>query len=325
MSIDLVPRTPNVSGYSADYPFPTDGGKEKMLVRVVDRIVKNSERNKDPLAKYKQVHKQDLVTYLNKLWNKARETRSSHDQEMLGDIDSRMGKYSKPELARIDRQGSPKIFMKITLEKCRALEAQLVDVYLSNVRKPWNITHSPEPEVPKKMRDKVIIMVEGVMQKYMQMGQMQEISKEAVMSFAGELMESAKRTLIEEFKKSAEVMEKLIDDRLLESDWRHAFGRFIYYFVTCKAGFLKGPIMRYKPVGQWKGGKRIVREKKIFDWEAPNPLDVYPSPDCRDPNQSFIFEKHRYSLNEMYAMRNIPGAMTKNICLLYTSPSPRDS
>ena len=122
MSIDLVPRTPYVSGQSYGMPLPRDGSEEKVEARLIEKIIK-SNKPKHPLAEYKKVIKNDLVNYLNKLWNKSYETRSSHDKEILNDIDARLGKYSKEEEAIIGIKGSPNIYMKTTLEKCRALEA----------------------------------------------------------------------------------------------------------------------------------------------------------------------------------------------------------
>ena len=317
MTVNVQPLSPKVSGGPTGYPGIDGKGKQKVdavfINEIIDKVKENEKLSTD---KYKKVEREDLGNYLEKLWQRAQETRSQHDIEMVNDIEARMGRYTKPQLVEIDKKNSPSIFMKTTLEKCRALESQLTEVYLSNVRKPWSITHSPEPEIPKKMRNKVIMMAEGVMMNYAKVGQLNQVSKEAVISFAGELMESAKRTLVEEYKKAAEAMEKLIDDQLLESGWRHSMARFIYYFVTCRGGFLKGPILRYKPVSQWKGDKKVTRMKQQFEWEAPNPLDIYPSPDCRDPNKSYIFERHNYSLNQLYSMRGIKGAITENIDIL---------
>ena len=133
------------------------------------------------------------------------------------------------------------------------------------------------------------------------------------MSFAGELMEATRASIKEEYKKAAENMEKLVHDQLLESNWQKAIKRFLWFFVTTKAGILRGPIQRYKNKSVWKNNKRVIQQKLVLDWESPHPLYVYPAPDSSDPNDSYIFEIHKYNYHDMYSIRDVPGALTENI------------
>ena len=314
MTINVQARPGLISGGGDPYSNLNESKvSDRIDVKFVQRIVENNKPPEKPLPVYHKVDHPMLLTFLHDLWRRAHETRSQITDDIIGDVDAREGRYTDSQLSHIRQRNAPEIYMKTTLEKCRALEAQLKDIYLSNVRKPWSITHSPEPEVPKSMRNQVMLTVKGILMQYMEAGILDQVSREAAQSFAGELMDSAQRTLIKEYRAAAKALEKLVDDHLLEGGWRDALARFIYYFVTSKAGFIKGPITRCMPKDVWKRGKRKAEERYVLTWEAPNPLDIYPAPDCRDPNQAYIFEKHRYSINDIYAMREIDGALTANI------------
>ena len=123
------------------------------------RVVSNSDLRKQELDAAALRQAQPMITglagHVNKCWDAAKLAKQPIENQMLTNIRQRNGEYEPTVLNAIKKQGGSEIFMMITEVKCRAAESWLRDILLDEGSPPWDIRHTPIPDLPPNVADRV--------------------------------------------------------------------------------------------------------------------------------------------------------------------------
>jgi hypothetical protein len=261
----------------------------------------------------------DLDSYIENCWQAAKTAKESQvEPEMLEDLRQREGVYDPGKLAEIRKQGGSEIKMMLTNVKCRAAEGWIRDILLPSGERPFTVRPSPVPD------DLPIELKQGVYQRTM--AELQNAiaqglypTQQQVYARARALYDEAKQRLCDEAKLRAQRMEDAIDDKLVEGAWYDAMEAMIADLVALPAAFVKGPVVRKNRRIVWevdqKTGKSVPRAEDELTpmFYSPSPLDMYPSPDSRDIDDGYLFEKIPLRRSALEAMRGVPGYNTEKI------------
>lgn len=248
-----------------------------------------------------------LSAHVQSQWVAAREEKRTVQQDLLKSLRQRDGIYDADVLQKIRQIGGSEIYMKLTATKCRAAESWIKDVLAPAGEKPWTLDPTPMPSLPPELEQAIRMSVIMEAQQAAAMGA--QIQPGAVVIRMDEIRNEIQTKIQEAAKEAAEAMERKIEDQLAESQFHAVFPDFISYLVTFRSAFLKGPVIRKRKLLEWdaKSGQPVVSEKIIYDVEAPNPLDIYPSPGAVDVNDGWLFEFHRLQRGDVAALLGCPG------------------
>lgn len=280
------------------------------------RVVSNNdiaEREKATAAAEAKQHEpviSSLAVHIRRDWEGARDAKQTIQQDLINNLRQKNGEYEVAKLAEIRKQGGSEVYMQLTQIKARTLKAWLKDVLASSDDKPWTIENTPVPDIPPHINDSLVQRV------YQEVAAVQEqtgiaVTPDVVQQFLEEQQGKLKKLAEEILKQTAEKMETKIEDDLAEGGWSEAFDDFLENLVTFKDAFMKGPVVRRREKIAWKevNGKWIMQnESKLTkEWYAPSPFDIYPAPDAKTTEDSYLIERHKLTRRDLVAMKGVPG------------------
>ena len=260
--------------------------------------------NQEPLI-------QGLAAYVRDKWEEAKTAKYEIEVRMLQALRQRRGEYDPDKLQRIRQQGGSEVYMMLTNTKCRAAAAWLRDALLGqNSEKPWNLKPTPMPELPDDVAEEIFqemqeelgkMQQEGIIPNAAQMRQLVQARREMMLN---ELHEYAVAQV--------EMMERKMEDQLLEGGYIDALSQFIEDLVTFPAAILKGPVVRKRPRLKWvqtgEGQYDMdVSEEAVLEWERVDPFNIYPAPNSSGPEDGPLCERHRLSRRELRDMIGVDG------------------
>lgn len=254
---------------------------------------------------------QGLAAHVRKAWETNKKAKDGVEQRMLKSLRQRRGEYDPEKLEILREQGGSTIYMMLTSAKCRAASAWIRDVFLSqSSEKPWMLDATPVPELPPEVMTG--LYQESVMevQQALQMGLV--ATPEAVRSMLEEKKSQALEATRESAKKTIELMEREMEDQLVEGDFHTALNQFLDDLVTFPAAFMKGPVVRRRKTMQWVQGMdgtwgMDVQDELRPEWERVDPFDIYPAAYASSINEGDLLEHHRLSRSELNSLIGVDG------------------
>lgn len=255
-----------------------------------------------------------LSAHLNTLWDRAVQAKQPIQEQIIEDYRQRQGEYAPHKLAEIRKlaegQGS-EIFMMITNQKCRAAVAAIRDIEVPDQGHEFAVEPTPVPDMDPGVWHGV---VEQVVQEAAQVlaeqgvGPTQEIMAQRVK----ELHDDMQARVEQDGKRKAKRMERKVADQLHEGGWRQAFEEFLEDLGTTKKAIIKGPCLRKRRVLKWQPGEGgqmspQVAEDFRYEFERRSPLDIFPAPDSRGFQHSYLFDRYFFQIEDLNAMRGLPG------------------
>ncbi|MFA4986801.1 MAG: hypothetical protein WC712_09480, partial [Candidatus Brocadiia bacterium] len=269
---------------------------------------------------------QSLSTHVSAVFeaNKQYREREGIDDMMLNALAQRNSEYTSDEMAMILKQGGSKVFMGLTGLKCRAAEAWLHDVMISDREKSWSLRPTPQSDLPVDVQDAVVLQT---MQTWMasQANPETAMKPEDNIKLASQLRTVAESAVQDEAERRAHRMEVKISDQLLDGKWKNAFEDFIYDLTTLKAGIVKGPIVKKRRLLAWKkakfGGKTVpdVQFKTVLSYQRISPFDLYPSEGATEIDEGSLCEKVRYTRRSLLDLRKVKNYNADAINLILTN------
>lgn len=243
-----------------------------------------------------------ILVYLSNLLGDAIYARNAKvDTELIEFLNIRRGRYDESRLQQIKREEPGSTYYdSIGRVKCRAGIALIEDVLSPSDGKPWTIQPTPIPDLPEDLKEQV---VQNILNRAdialsksnaMTEAEREEINQQ-IFDATAEAHDRALDLEREKAKEMADRMERVIHDQMVEGGYDEAFAEFISNLVTFHSAFLKGPLPRkvktiaHKRVdGEYK---QTVEEIDKLTFEAPNPMDIYPSPDQVGIDDGYFFER----------------------------------
>jgi hypothetical protein len=225
----------------------------------------------------------------------------------------RMNVYEPDEIALLD---GIDIYVPLTDMKCMAAEAWLRDMLASVIEMPFTIEPTPIPDLPERMRQKVlrdlkmeIVNAASQGQPFalaqrlaelppdlgdMAFGQMISSYPGDIQDVAARMKEAARALSFYEATQATNKMAVLIKDQLVQMNWVVTLMQIFHDLVTYPAAILKGPILVEKPRIKWQGNRRVVTNAPGLECYRVAPFDFMPSPDSPDTQRgTYTIEKAR--------------------------------
>lgn len=122
-----------------------------------------------------------------------------------------------------------------------------------------------------------------------------------------DIVEAVYEEIQKEAKSEMIVMERQIDDQLVEGDYYKVLYDFIDDFVVFPTAFMKGPIIQKKKKIAWNNGLPETKIEYVFMNKRVSPFDIYPAPEATSLQEGSLCEHLRLSRSEVYNLLGLPG------------------
>lgn len=261
-----------------------------------------------------------LLGFVKKCFSDASLYRQSEgvDEMLLDAMRRRKGEYAPDVLAKYKAQGNSTIWIPLTEQKCNAAEAWMSDVLMPYGDRIWTVQPTTIPALKDEVVAEVVNEVVNMAQAQLAADPTFQPDEDWARGQAEVIRAQLEGDVKEEAVERANKMADQIQDQLEESDWFGVFKDFLSNVVTYGTGLLKGPVVRPTPKLVWEGNTPVVQKNNDPGVEAPNPLDIYPSPRSSDVPDGFIIERIRTERASISALRELPYYQTAEIDRLLT-------
>lgn len=270
----------------------------------------------------------NLASYVRSCWDPARNAKMPIETRMLKAKRQRNGEYEPDKYTELCNSGGATVFMPITEVKCRAAESWIRDILLDGGSPPWELKASPIPELSPEDTAK---LEQEFTQTLLETIQGTGVAPEAQdMPAMRELFEDGfRRRLIQAAQHKANLMQQRIEDQFAEGGWYTAFNEFVTDLSTYPTAFVKGPVLRKKPVLSWGAGEDgkmapTVTSKVIPMFERVDPFRIYPEPGIERLQDGYVFEHKPMTRSDLAALIGVPGFDDEAIRLVLKE-GPRSS
>lgn len=260
-----------------------------------------------------------LAGHVLRHWEIAREAKRKVEARLLQNMRARTGEYDPDKIMEIKKHGGAETYAMLTSVKCRAAGSWLRDVLMAGgSEKPWGISPTPIPDLPPDMVQQIVNKVAMHLEQFMQQGI--EVSDDELKEAMVQLRTRMLNEIREKARDMAELMERKMEDQLIEGGFLKALSEFIDDIVTFPSAILKGPIVRRKPRLKWtqgeKGWEVVVSEDFVLEWERVSPFNIYPSPEASGIDDGFLIERHRLSRTDLTELIGVEGYDENSIRLV---------
>lgn len=312
----MVPAaTPNLG-----LPAPKAGGNPFVRQLGLQQLLDRDGANDDAPEPAQVIDDEQALTalagHVRLSWSRNKLAKEKIDIELLKCLRARRGVYSAAEIAAITANsgGTNIVFTDLTETKCRAASAWIREIVLPVGEKPWGVSPTPLPDLPKPIKqavfNKALAQAQQVLMEAAQAGEVmdREEFRALAVELGEKLRDEAEKTYEKRAKMRAARMERVIDDDLAQGGYEQAVDAFIEDFVTYPAAILKGPTyQRHKRLEWGPGFKPKVTNKAQQCFDRVSPFDVYPAPSSRSPQQGDFIERIRFQRDELWDLKGLPG------------------
>lgn len=274
---------------------------------VADEKAKAEEENSEAII-------QGLAGHIRNCWEEAKRAKEEEiEQQMLKSLRQRNGEYDPDIYSQLKSQGSSAIYMLITSNKCRAGASWLREA-LDGM--PWSAKPTPVSDIDENTKKVITDAAAQQIQAAILMGYFP--SDDEVRDYMLAIRDQVFAKIQEMAKRRAERMTEKMKDQLIEGGFPGAMDAFIDDLVTFPAAFLKGPVIRKRPLLKWVAdgqGQPTVAVTDGFrlEWERVDPFNIYPAPDATDIDDGYLIERHKLSRADLVALREVEGYSAASI------------
>lgn len=267
---------------------------------MADDLLKASERQEDD-------HLEDLAEYVMECFDRSKRHRDSIGMtETLQDCLRRFrGKYTTEELVKF---GGISNYRGLTGMLVRSAFSWLKDAYFNAQDKPWTLEPTPEPELPESMQSELNDAINSQLAiAFSESGQVGMLSSQK-RDLLQMLRNTASQMALDFAMESSKGMSKVIEDQLLEANFRDVLSEHLLDICIYPYAVLKGPVVRRKMIPVWKNNKYTFKVEPRYYIDRVDPKNFYPSPDSTNTQDGeFLIELmslSRARLNEAKKMKD---------------------
>ena len=292
-------------------PQPTMGVSVGGILPIISaKEIEAEQRRVADLNQQKPVI-QGLAAHVRHCWAESRKAKEQTvEDRMFKSVRARRGEYDPDKLQKIRQQGGSEIYMMLTSVKCRGASSWLRDVLGGKGEsKPWTLRPTPVPELSadgiERVRQKA---VEATTMALMQGKPVDNIEMQKLLLM---LRDETMHSMLDMAKSKISVMERKMEDQLVEGGFLRALDQMIDDIVTFPAAFVKGPVMRKKPIMTWDRAQQPpqlqVTDTITLEWERVDPFAIYPSPASSSIEDGYLIERHKMRLADLEALKGVEG------------------
>jgi len=262
-----------------------------------------------------------LAAHLSRGYQEAKRHRAQIgvDDRLMACLRTYRGEYDAATAALIAAKGGTDVFRRLTTQKCDDLGSWLKDVLGPTEDQPWEAKATPIPELSEQAMGEILVKVQqeaaAEMQAAIQNGyvltpeQMYQLGE----SLAKQAKVDADKNAEIEAKERAQAMSKVLVDQQTEGDFQEALHEFINNYKMYPAAFLKGPYVRMKKKLRWEGGQPVIAMVAQLTWSAPNPNDMFPSPNATKAQDGDLYEREMFSRKDLFDLQGVDGYSEREI------------
>jgi hypothetical protein len=267
---------------------------------MADDLLKAAERQIDE-------HYDDLAGFVMKSFHRAKMHRDNIGiTETIQDCLRRFrGKYTLEEKEKF---GGISTYRGMTGMLVRAAFSWLKDAYFNAQDKPWTLEPTPEPELPESLQAELDEAINIQLQQAFQSGMVGGGLASETRSMIKQLRNTASQMALDFATESSKGMSKVIEDQLLEANFRDVLSEHLLDICIYPYAVLKGPVIRRKKIPVWKKNRYSFKTEARYYVDRVDPKNFYPSPDSTNTQDGeFIIEimnMSRARLNEAKKMKD---------------------
>ena len=225
-------------------------------------------------------------------------------------------KYTPEQEAILKQNGiNPKNYRPLTAMKMRTARALLMDVIKQSGDKPYVLSPSPKPNVPKSATKKIMSQMAREIVAFFKkrVGAPLQDPKEfaafyiSIIMRVSDMHDEFRRREMEWARVRCDRMDQLIHDQLLEGGFIEEFQKAVEYICTYGTAVMVGPYPRVEAACECKevedidGALKYSREYVTRPvYEAVNPWDCFPSPNAKKISDGTFCMKVRYTANALW-------------------------
>jgi hypothetical protein len=276
------------------------GGAEAQEQSVFDEAYAETLRQEEAANDKAKSVAASLGQHLLSEYERRKSERVEIEQRWLRDIRQYNGQY-EPDFESFlrERKAACKVYVPLTRRIANIVEARLGDLLFPTDDRNFAVTSSPSPELD----DAQEVLAKANPEQPVDMG------GEAVLPTE---VTTAIRDLIDEAKRKAFNMQRVVDDQLSEADWPTQARKVIHDAVKIGTGVVKGPFVLSKTKKRWKtigGIAKLVLDNAVKPTiKRVDPWNFYPSLSAGDIESSeSFFERHPMNKLEMLRLAEQPG------------------
>ena len=218
---------------------------------------------------------------------------SGIDAQLIACAYAKRRMYTREDLSNID-MANP-VYIGIASLKSRAASSWLTDILMPAYDKPWTLSSTPIPKLPKNLREAIIDALEKTVTET-------DASAEDLTQQAKMLKTEGMRMAKSLADKANDNMERLIEDQLMEGNWRGAFSTFIDDLSVFPSAFLRGPVFTNKKKAVWEENKLVIKTEPVPMVMRVSPFDMFPSPESTTTQDGkYIITRYKMQQDKLYA------------------------
>lgn len=264
----------------------------------------------------------DLLAHIEAAWSVAKENKQDMEQRLFSCRRQLDGVYDPEDLAKIEAQNQPVIYMMLTQIVSEAGKAWLKDVLLRSGERAYSLDATPIPDLPPEI---IQAAAQELMASFAAIQQANpQIVPQDPQAAAMEMYKAAQKLrdeLKQRMKKKADEdavhQEDEVDDELIEGGWYDALDSFIDDLMDYPFACITGPEVKKLPRMEWvkqgNGSVPQVVPKLMRTYRCVNPHDLFWSPGARNPQEGNLFERIPMSRKDLNSLRGVPGFSEDNI------------
>lgn len=246
-----------------------------------------------------------LSQHILTCFDRASSHRAEHgvDNDIVNSMRAYKAKYSSEELAKFEGIA---VYRGLTGMLCRTAESWLEDAYLMVEDKPWTLSPTPKPELPRTIRDALDQAIEARLVQLSQSGVVLQTEQDRY-DVVRALRDEAERMAHEEATKALTGMDKVISDQLAEGNWRIEFAKFRHDVMIYPTAIVKAGTYRNVQRAVWNGDEMESVLSTIKVVERVSPIDMFPSPDSTTTQDGeYLIERMRMSRSALVQCIGLP-------------------
>ena len=239
--------------------------------------------------------------------------QSGVDETLVNSARAARLKYSphQEEILRGNRL-DPRSYPPLTRKYMRVLEAMLLNIVSQSGDKPYTLSPSPSPTVPKSVTKKVMERIaREIAETFLANGgafespAVEQLFYVTVFRRASQMFDEARHAEAEWARERCDRMDRKIHDQMVEGKFMREFAKLVRYFSTYgTAGMTFSPRVVPMPKCRESGSldalQYTMQYERIPVFEAVSPWDCYPAPNAKSVDDGPLCIRVRYTADTLW-------------------------
>lgn len=263
-----------------------------------------------------------LSIHVNNRWEQLKRDNKQVRTQTIELLRRVRGEYNSQKLTDIRAFRGSEVYIRSAENKCRSAYSWITDIYRGDTDLPWSLEPTAIPTLPDETKDQIkieiinqgMILQQQMLQESVDQGIPFDKAKfqKTLNDWQQVAEQKATETIQKDAKKRCEKAATMIRDQNQEGGWNNAFKDFLWYFIRCKAGIIKGPTLIKQKEQVWEVDDNgefafVAKEKIKMDVYCVSPFNFYPAKGISSVNDGDVIEVHELTKQAITDLIGVPG------------------